>query len=184
MAIEAKKRTAIKLALVALAMFGFGFALVPFYQQICAATGLNNLFRSSSASNTQVDTGRTLTVELDANANGLPWRFAPRERSVRVHPGELVQIAYVVRNDSGRQIVGQAVPSYGPQLAGKYFTKLDCFCFAQQTLAPGESRVMPVLFVIDPDLPAEVSTITLSYTFFEQKGAVAAPSPVRQGNAG
>ena len=172
----------LKLVTIACAMFGFGFALVPFYQQICAATGLNNLFRSSSVSNTQVDTGRTLTVELDANTNGLPWRFAPRERSVRVHPGELVQVAYVVRNNSGRKVVGQAVPSYGPQLAGKYFTKLDCFCFSQQTLAPGESRVMPVLFVIDPALPAEVSTITLSYTFFEQKAAVTAP--VRQGNAG
>ena len=172
----------VKLTVIAVGMFGFGFALVPFYEKICAATGLNNLFSSSSVANTQVDAGRTLTVELDANTNGVPWRFAPRERSVRVHPGELVQIAYVVRNESDRPVVGQAVPSYGPQLAGKYFTKLDCFCFAQQTLAPGESRVMPVLFVIDPGLPAEVGTITLSYTFFELKGA--ARAPVVRGNAG
>ncbi len=172
----------LKLVTIACAMFGFGFALVPFYERICAATGLNNLFSASSVENTQVDSSRTLTVELDANINGLPWRFAPRERSVRVHPGELVQVAYMVRNDSDRPIVGQAVPSYGPQLAGKYFTKLDCFCFSQQTLAPGEARVMPVLFVIDPALPAEVGTITLSYTFFEQKGAAAAPA--RRGNAG
>ena len=176
------RRLFLKLVTIACAMFGFGFALVPFYEKICSATGLNNLFSSSSVENTQVDVNRTLTVELDANINGLPWRFAPRERSVRVHPGELVQVAYMVRNESDRPIVGQAVPSYGPQLAGKYFTKLDCFCFSQQTLAPGEARVMPVLFVIDPALPAEVRTITLSYTFFEQKGAAAAPA--RRGNAG
>ena len=172
----------LKLVTIACAMFGFGFALVPFYQKICAATGLNNLFSASSVQNTQVDSNRTLTIELDANVNGLPWRFTPRERSVRAHPGELVQVAYVVRNNSDRPIVGQAIPSYGPQLAGKYFTKLDCFCFHQQTLAPGESRVMPVLFVIDPSLPAEVGTITLSYTFFEQKGTAAAPA--RRGDAG
>jgi cytochrome c oxidase assembly protein subunit 11 len=171
-----------KLVTIACAMFGFGFALVPFYEQICAATGINNLFNAGNVVNTQIDSSRTLTVELDANINGLPWRFAPRERAVRVHPGELVQIAYMVRNDSDRPIVGQAVPSYGPQLAGKYFKKLDCFCFTQQTLAPGEARVMPVLFVIDPAMPAEVSTITLSYTFFELKGAAAAPAG--RGDAG
>lgn len=180
---EAENRKLLwKLATIACAMFGFGFALVPLYEQICAATGINNVFRSSSVTNSQVDSTRTLTVELDANINGLPWRFAPRERSVRVHPGELVQVAYVVRNDSDHPIVGQAVPSYGPQLAGRYFKKIDCFCFTQQTLGPGESRVMPVVFVIDPSMPAEVSTVTLSYTFFELKGAAAAPA--EQGNAG
>lgn len=171
-----------KLLTVACVMFSFGFALVPFYEKICAATGINNLFSASSVTNTQVDASRTLKVEFDANTNGLPWRFAPRERSVRVHPGELVQVAYMVRNDSDRPVVGQAVPSYGPQLAGKYFQKLDCFCFTQQTLGPGEARVMPVLFVIDPALPAEVGTVTLSYTFFELKGAAAAPAG--RGNAG
>lgn len=165
-----------KLVTVACLMFGFGFALVPFYEQICAATGINNVFSTSSVTNTQVDSARTLTVELDANTNGLPWRFAPREKAVRVHPGELVQVAYIVRNESDHPIVGQAVPSYGPQFAGKYFQKLDCFCFTEQKLDPGEARVMPVLFVIDPALPAEVSTITLSYTFFRLNGAAAAPA--------
>lgn len=171
-----------KLLTVAGVMFGFGFALVPFYDKICAATGINNLFSPGKAANTQIDSSRTLTIEFDANTNGLPWRFAPRERTVRVHPGELVQVAYMVRNESDRPVVGQAVPSYGPQLAGKYFQKLDCFCFTQQTLAPGEARVMPVLFVIDPAMPEEVSTVTLSYTFFELKGAAAAPG--KRGNAG
>ena len=176
------RRLFLKLITIACAMFGFGFALVPFYEKICAATGINNVFRSGSVETTQVIGTRTLTVELDGNINGLPWRFAPRERSVRVHPGELVQVAYLVRNNSDRPIVGQAVPSYAPQLAAKYFAKLDCFCFTRQTLAPGESRVMPVLFVIDPALPAEVGTITLSYTFFELKGAAVAPAG--RGNAG
>ena len=165
-----------KLVTIACAMFGFGFALVPFYDKICAATGLNNLFNAGNVANTQIDVSRTLTVEFDANTNGLPWRFAPRERTVRVHPGELVQVAYMVRNNSDRPVTGQAVPSYGPQLAGRYFQKIDCFCFSQQTLAPGEARVMPVLFVIDPEMPAEVSTVTLSYTFFELKGTAAAPA--------
>ncbi len=165
-----------KLVTIACVMFGFGFALVPFYDKICAATGLNNLFNAGNVANTQIDVSRTLTVEFDANTNGLPWRFAPRERTVRVHPGELVQVAYMVRNNSDRPVTGQAVPSYGPQLAGRYFQKIDCFCFSQQTLAPGEARVMPVLFVIDPEMPAEVSTVTLSYTFFELKGTAAAPA--------
>lgn len=171
-----------KLVTIACVMFGFGFALVPFYEKICAATGLNNLFNAGNVANTQIDLTRTLTVEFDANVNGLPWRFSPRERTVRAHPGELVQVAYMVRNDSDRPITGQAVPSYGPQLAGRYFNKLDCFCFSQQTLAPGESRVMPVLFVIDPGMPAEVGTVTLSYTFFELKGTAA--TPARRANEG
>jgi len=165
-----------KLVTIACAMFGFGFALVPFYDKICAATGLNNLFTAGNVANTQIDASRTLTVQFDANVNGLPWRFSPRERTVRVHPGELVQVAYMVRNESDRPVTGQAVPSYGPQLAGRYFRKLDCFCFSQQTLAPGEARVMPVLFVIDPGMPAEVAMVTLSYTFFELQGAAAMPA--------
>jgi len=171
-----------KLVTIACVMFGFGFALVPFYEKICAATGLNNLFNAGNVANTQIDVTRTLTVEFDANVNGLPWRFSPRERTVRAHPGELVQAAYIVRNDSDRPITGQAVPSYGPQLAGRYFSKLECFCFSQQTLAPGESRVMPVLFVIDPGMPAEVGMVTLSYTFFEVK--VTAATPARGANEG
>ena len=159
-----------KLVTIACAMFGFGFALVPFYDKICAATGLNNLFTAGNVANTQIDASRTLTVQFDANVNGLPWRFSPRERTVRAHPGELVQVAYMVRNDSDRPVTG------------RYFRKLDCFCFSRQTLAPGEARVMPVLFVIDPGMPAEVAMVTLSYTFFELQGAAAMPAG--RGNEG
>lgn len=160
-----------KLLIVALAMFGFGFALVPFYKKICEVTGINNVLKADTVANSQVDTGRTLTVEFDTNVRSeLGWSFTPLEKSVRFHPGELVQVTFEVRNNANRPVTGQAIPSYGPQLAGSYFKKLDCFCFTQQTLQPGEVRRMPVVFVIEKALPQDVNTVTLSYTFFEVEG--------------
>lgn len=166
-----------RLGLAAVVMFGFGFSLVPFYEKICEVTGINNLLKpDAAAANSQVDAARSVLVQFDANLHDLPWRFQPVQRAVTVHPGELVRIDYEVTNTRAETITGQAVPSYGPQVAGQYFRKMDCFCFTQQTLAPGERRVMPVVFVVDPGLPADVTTITLSYTFFEIQGrkAVAA----------
>lgn len=166
---------------MALIMFGFGFALVPFYEKICEVTGINNLGKPDElALNTQVDASRTLTIEFDANVRDLPWEFRPLTRSIRAHPGEMVQVVYEVRNTSSAPIVGQAVPSYGPGLAAQYMKKLECFCFTRQALAPGETKQMPVQFVVEAGLPSDVSTITLSYTFFELKGAAA----VGAGNAG
>ncbi|MEK6593340.1 MAG: cytochrome c oxidase assembly protein [Pseudomonadota bacterium] len=160
-----------KLLVVALAMFGFGFALVPFYKKICEVTGINNVLKADTLTNSQVDAGRLLTVEFDTNVRSeLGWTFTPLEKSVRFHPGELVQVSFEVRNNSSRPVTGQAIPSYGPQLAGRYFKKLDCFCFTQQTLQPGEVRRMPVVFVIEKELPRDVNTITLFYTFFEVEG--------------
>ncbi|TMH71837.1 MAG: cytochrome c oxidase assembly protein [Betaproteobacteria bacterium] len=160
-----------KLALVAAGMFGFGYALVPFYYQICAAWGVNALGEVREAPvNTQVDRARVITVEFDANAHGLPWRFRPLVNHIQVHPGELATVEYEVSNERSVAITGQAVPSYGPAYAGEYFKKVECFCFTQQTLAPGETRRMPVTFVIDPRLPRDVSSIALSYTFFEVAG--------------
>ena len=166
------RRTLRKLLIVSALMFGFGFTLIPFYRTICDALGLNNLLKPDVvAANTQVNTGRTLTVQFDSNLRGnLPWTFTPAEVSVQVHPGALTQVNYEVRNHTDHTITGQAIPSYGPQVAGRYFRKLDCFCFTQQTLAPGEVRIMPVAFVIDDGLPAEINTITLSYTFFAVEG--------------
>ena len=162
------RRLFIRLALVAAGMFGFGYALVPFYYQICAAWGVNSFGElRAEPVNTQVDASRMVTIELDANAPGLPWRFKPLVRHIEVHPGQLTTVEYEVVNERGATVTGQAVPSYGPALAGEYFKKLECFCFTQQTLAPGETRRMPVLFVIDPKLPRDVNTITISYTFFE-----------------
>jgi cytochrome c oxidase assembly protein subunit 11 len=112
-----------------------------------------------------------VTLEFDSNAHGLEWDFKPVQSSVRVHPGEMIQIEYDVRNNGSKAIVGQAIPSYGPKHAAQYVKKLECFCFKQQPLQAGEGKRMPVQFVIDSTLPADVNTITLSYTFFEVKGA-------------
>jgi len=160
----------VRLVIGAVAMFGFGFLLVPFYEKICEVTGVNNILQPSRVVNTQVDTSRLVTVQFDANIHDLPWSFRPLQRSVRVHPGELTTIAYEVANTRGEAVTGQAVPSYGPQRAGQYFMKMECFCFTQQTLEAGERRTMPVAFVLDPDLPEDVNTITVSYTFFEIAG--------------
>ena len=166
------RRTLVKLSIVAALMFGFGYAMVPFYKQICLALGINSLvpIATATSENTQVDFSRTVSIELDANVHHLPWRFKALQNHIAVHPGQLTTIEYEIANTRNVAITGQAVPSYGPQLAGQYFSKLECFCFTKQTLAPGETRRMPVVFLIDPKLPADIKTITLSYTFFEVAG--------------
>ena len=164
------RRLSRRLGFVAVLMFGFAFALVPFYNQICAALGINNLAQADVVSNTQVDTSRTVTIELDSNAHNLPWRFRPLVAEVKVHPGELTTVEYEIVNVREAPVTGQAVPSYGPQHAAEYFKKLECFCFTHQTLAAGETRRMPVTFVVDPKLPKNVNTIAVSYTFFEVAG--------------
>ena len=167
-----------KLGVIVLGMFAFGYALVPIYKAICEMTGINILAlgdrqipgaTSRLAPNTQVDTSRRITVEFDANARG-PWEFKPAVRSVQVHPGELATVMYEFQNVQNRTLSAQAIPSYAPSQAGAYFNKLECFCFSQYTLAPGEKKQWPVAFVIDPKLSRDVSTITLSYTFFEVGG--------------
>ncbi len=172
----ANSRLLRRLVVVAVMMFGFGFALVPFYEKLCEVTGIRNVFsKDDLPANTQVDRSRVVTVEFDSNLRNLPWTFQPVQRSVEVHPGELVTVMYEVRNTQNRPVTGQAVPSFGPQYAGQYFKKVACFCFTQQTLGPGEVRRMPVTFVIDPALPLEANVITLSYTFFEVEGRQVAP---------
>ena len=165
--VKVNATTLTKLIVVAMGMFGFGFALVPFYYKICEVTGINSGDEQTLVKNTQVDTSRWVTVELDANTNeDLPWHFKPTQRLLKVHPGQLVQVEYDVVNRSDRTMVGQAVPSYGPQRAAAFFKKIECFCFTPQTLAAGETRRMPVLFVLDPSMDKDVHTVTLSYTFF------------------
>lgn len=167
---DENRRLLARLVIGAAAMFGFGFLLVPFYEKICEVTGINNLLQPDRVANTQVDDSRVVTVQFDANVHGLAWEFRPLQGPVRVHPGELATIAYEVVNTRSEPVTGQAVPSYAPKQAGLHFMKMDCFCFTQQTLGAGERRTMPVAFVLDPALPAEVTTITLSYTFFEIAG--------------
>lgn len=167
----ANRRLMKKLLIVTAMMFGFGFALVPFYEKICEVTGIRNVFQPDEvAANTQIDSSRWVSVEFDSNTRRLPWTFKPMQSSVSVHPGELTQVEYEVRNTLDRPVTGQAVPSFGPQQAALYFKKMECFCFQQQTLAPGEVRRMPVVFIIDSKLPADLNTVTLSYTFFEVDG--------------
>jgi cytochrome c oxidase assembly protein subunit 11 len=166
-----------KLVVVAVAMFGFGYALVPVYRQVCEVLGINVITQKDGTverpENTQVDKSRTVTITLDGNAQG-PWRFRPVQRTIDVHPGELATVMYEVVNTQGRTVKAQAIPSYAPQSAMPHFKKVECFCFQEQTMKPKEARQMPVVFFIDPALPREVRNITLSYTFFEIGGAVAA----------
>jgi cytochrome c oxidase assembly protein subunit 11 len=176
-----------KLGVIALAMFGFGYALVPMYRTICDALGINVLSvseRVTSAglasagarkANTQVDTSRTITIEFDANSRG-PWDFKPAVNSLKVHPGEMATVMYEFRNRQDRTMAAQAIPSYAPMQASAHFNKLECFCFNEYTLKPGERKEWPVVFYVDPKLPKDVTTITLSYTFFEVAGKVAGPA--------
>jgi cytochrome c oxidase assembly protein subunit 11 len=167
-----------KLLIVTCVMFGFGFAMVPFYKKLCEVVGLNSIVKADAATNTQVDTSRSLTMEFDVNVrDGLPWSFRPIEKSVRFHPGELVQVEFEIRNESDRPLTGQAIPSWGPQVAGRHLRKLDCFCFTQQTLQPGEMRRMPVVFVVDTTLPTDLNYVTLSYTFFLVEGRARNDAP-------
>ncbi|MEG2050396.1 MAG: cytochrome c oxidase assembly protein [Comamonas sp.] len=167
-----------KLAVVAVGMFAFGYALIPIYKHVCEALGINVLAVSERQvpgnssvlpANTQVDTSRTITVEFDANARG-PWEFKPERRSLQVHPGELATVMYEFQNVQTHRMAAQAIPSYAPRNAAPHFNKLECFCFNQYELEPGEKKEWPVAFVIDPKLPKDVTTITLSYTFFEVGG--------------
>jgi cytochrome c oxidase assembly protein subunit 11 len=181
-----------KLAVVTAGMFCFGYALIPIYKHICEITGINILSVSERMvpgngvtgaavklpANTQVDLTRTITVEFDANARG-PWDFKPQKSSIQVHPGELATVMYEFQNVQNRRMAAQAIPSYAPHQAASHFNKLECFCFNQYTLEPGEKKQWPVSFVIDPKLSKDVSTITLSYTFFEVGGKTPA-APVAQ----
>lgn len=168
----------IKLAVIVCGMFLFGYALVPLYRAICEMTGINVLALSDQQTgvtaprlptNTQVDLSRIITVEFDANARGL-WHFKPAQSAIQVHPGELTTVMYEFQNTQDRTMSAQAIPSYAPAQAGPYFNKLECFCFNQYTLSPGEKKQWPVAFIIDPKLSKDVKTITLSYTFFEVGG--------------
>ena len=178
-----------KLAVVTVGMFSFGYALIPIYKHICEMTGINILSLSERQvpgggtagrdvklpANSQVDLKRTITVEFDANARG-PWEFKPARSSLQVHPGQLASVMYEFQNVQNRRMSAQAIPSYAPSQAAAHFNKIECFCFQQYTLEPGEKKQWPVVFVIDPRLSKDVTTITLSYTFFEV-GSKTLPAP-------
>jgi len=155
-----------KLLVIAVGMLGFGFAMVPMYRQICEALGLTQT-RAVGFVNTQVDTSREITVELLASSAGLPWRFEANDRVVKVNPGAPVTVLYRVTNNLERSVTARALMNTAPANAARWIEKQECFCFSDQTLAAGESREMPVVFRVMPAAPASLTTISLSYTFFE-----------------
>jgi cytochrome c oxidase assembly protein subunit 11 len=170
------KQILLKLLLLAVLMFGFGYALVPLYKALCEVTGINvvtsknnygvRAYGAVKPGNTQVDYSRTITIEFDSNSRG-PFAFKPVRNFMEVHPGEMHEIVYEVVNTLDRPVAAQAIPSYAPKTATEFFTKIECFCFQEQALTPHQIRQMPVVFIVDPNLPKDVKTITLSYTFFE-----------------
>lgn len=176
-----------KLLLLVVGAFAFAFALVPLYDVLCAATGFNGKTGSPgklgvggiagvAPAPSRIDPGRVVTVEFTGTVMpGLPWEMRPLTTSMDLHPGELHMAKFLVHNSSDRAIVGQAVPSVSPGQAAQHFEKLDCFCFSQQTLAPGESRELPLTFIVKPEIDEKIRTVTLSYAFFNVDGPKTAP---------
>jgi cytochrome c oxidase assembly protein subunit 11 len=164
-------RTAKKLGFFALVMFGFGYAMVPFYDVICEVTGIGGrtgVISQSEANADTVDVDRLVTVEFDTNVDSaLPWKFKAGKFNMKVHPGEMSEAVFVVENQSDKPIVGKAVPSVAPPKASKFFDKTECFCFTEQRLEAGERKEMVVRFVVGSQLPEDVLIMTLSYTFFQ-----------------
>ncbi len=171
MAYSSSKKIIFRLSIVVVAMFGFGYALVPLYDLLCDVTGLNGKSQtvtSQQSATFEVDESRTVTVEFITNLNqGMLWDFKPAITKMKVHPGKAYQTSFFVNNKTNRTMIGQAVPSVAPSEAASHFIKTECFCFSNQTLHAGESLEMPVVFVIDPALSERVNTVTLSYTFFD-----------------
>ena len=167
---------AVRLGLAAVAMFGFGFALVPLYEVFCEVTGIRIPIeaRAPADASGEPAVSRPVTLELLANTgNSAPWEFGPVADSIEVETGRILDTVYMARNLAPRAIVGTATPDVRPIEAGRYFKKIECFCFTEQSFAEGEERELPVRFYIEPDLPAHIDTITLAYTLFEKPSAVA-----------
>ncbi|MDH3411107.1 MAG: cytochrome c oxidase assembly protein [Gammaproteobacteria bacterium] len=168
---RANRRAASRLGLVVLAMFGFGFALVPLYNVFCQLTGLNGKTGvvEASALDGTVDESRLVTVEFTGSVNSaLPWEFAPVNYKMKVHPGKVYEASFIARNLAAEAKTGQAVPSLAPAAASRYFDKTECFCFTAQRFEAGEARELALRFVVDRALPTEIKTVTLTYTFFER----------------
>ena len=174
----ASKKTFRTIALVSAGSFVFAFSMVPLYRIACEKVFGIKLEQGAAGearlAGIEEDATRTVTIEFDGTVNSkLPWAFAPQQLTMQVHPGRMYEANYLARNTSDHAIVGNAAPSVAPSVASTYFNKTECFCFTEQLLQAGEERSMPVRFVIDPDLPDYVTTITLSYTFFSNDAATA-----------
>ena len=167
----ANRRLARKLLWMVAGALLFAFGLVPLYNVLCQVTGLNGKTQQTAtqiARPLKVDESRWVTIEFTSSVmSGLSWDFAPKQTSVRVHPGQVELVTYLAKNVTNQPMAGQAVPSVSPGLAALYFKKIECFCFRRQELKAGETREMPLTFYVSPDLPQHVQTITLSYAFYK-----------------
>lgn len=173
------RRLVVRLLLVVVGMFGFGFALVPIYDVMCQAFGINGKTAGAYQSGAQlVDEARQVRVQfLATNAAGMVWEFGPHTDEVAVHPGASTQMLFTAYNPTDKPMTAQAIPSVAPSKAAAFFHKTECFCFSQQVLQPGERIEMPVRFIVDRDLPADVRHLTLAYTLFD---ITASKPPVAQ----
>ena len=169
------KRTVLMALVVVAGMFGFGFALVPLYNVFCELTGINGKTGPKYVLQSgELDTDLTRLVKVQfvtQNNEAMPWHFKPEISQVEVHPGEMMQVDFIARNPTSRDMVAQAVPSLSPNEGTDFFHKVECFCFTQQTLKAGEEARMPLRFVVDKDLPEYLTKLTLSYTLFDQPEA-------------
>ncbi|MCL5051537.1 MAG: cytochrome c oxidase assembly protein [Firmicutes bacterium] len=166
-----------RLLVTVVAMFAFGFALVPLYEKFCEITGFNGRTSNTAAAVSEgglIDTSRLVTVEFHTRVNrGLPWQFESEVRRMQVHPGETKTVNFTAINRTGRNMTGQALPSVAPGEAAPYLLKTECFCFQNQPLAAGDTAVMPMQFYLDPDIPNHIRTLTLSYMMYDMTEAAA-----------
>jgi len=170
---QSNKKTVLKSLFAVVAMFGFGFAMVPLYDVFCDITGLNGKtsgrYAQEKAEAQTVDMTRDVRIQFVTQTNEqMPWEFRPVDHQIEVHPGEIIAVDFYAKNPTSEPMVAQAVPSLSPSEGTDYFHKTECFCFARQVLAPGEEVLMPLRFVVDEALPAHLNTLTLSYTLFDQ----------------
>lgn len=184
---RSNRRLVAKLLVIVAAAFAFGFALVPLYDVLCNVTGFNGktkqgkvgvggLNGTAATAPSRIDMNRIVTVEFTGTVMpGLPWEMRPLTSTLDLHPGEMHQAKFLVHNRSDKTIVGQAVPSVSPGQAAQHFEKLDCFCFSQQTLAAGETKELPLTFIVKPEIDEQIRTVTLSYAFFNVAGEKSAP---------
>ena len=170
MAQQGINKTAFKLGVLAVAMFGFGYLLVPLYNVFCELTGLNGKTGEvviEEVMDSDVDESRNIVVEFDTNIRSLPWEFKAAQRKVMVHPGEIGEAKFIIANNSDKPVIGRAIPSVAPSQASVFFNKTECFCFDEQLLEAGESKEVVVRFVVGTNLPKRFGSLVLSYTFFE-----------------
>lgn len=169
-------RMVVKLLAIVVGMFGFGFALVPLYDVLCDALGINGKTSETAAvyESVEIDESRLVTVDFITRINtGMPWEFRTETKQVKVHPGQLNQVDFYVKNPASKAIVGQAVPSVSPGPAAIYMNKTECFCFEQQTLQAGEEMLMPMQFYVDPQLPDDITYFTVQYTLYNVTASAA-----------